>query len=380
MPGPPSEETAAATRPPAIGAILPLTGSLAPYGQRLREGIELAVSQHNRAIGDSVRLVVLDDSGSYSLAAERLAELEALGVLGVVGPVGEEALRTAAARRKAQDLVLIAPLGPGGWEWGLGSNVLGLWFSTDDLALLARKLAEFAVREMGARRIGVIFPDDALGLAQYRSFAEEATYWGAEIVGAEPYDPRATTFEGPLTRLRDVNPEAVYAVAASPQVAIQLAPQFSYYGLRGVQIFGDPNWIDPEVTRLVEPRFLNGAVVASYLDRWLPESGWNRFAFEYEMAYGKSLGDNLLAALGYDAASLLLDAVPRSVRSREPVAGALRALGPYRGATGVLHVQHDGVRREAWILEVRGRQVVRAVPRPIPPRPPTVPSPDPSPR
>lgn len=368
-------ESAAPARPVVIGAILPLTGSLAPYGHRLREGIELALAEHLRAGGDSVHFVVLDDAGSDDLAAERLAELEALGALAAIGPVSEHGLGAAAARRRDDDLVLVAPLAACTPDFG--RNVFCLWFSTEDLVMLARRLAEFAVREMRARRLAVIFSNDAAGLAQYRAFAEEAAYLGGEILGAEPYDPAATTFEGPLTRLRDMNPEALYAVAASPQAAIQLAPQISYYGLRGIQIFGDPNWIDPEVIRRVQPRFLNGVVVASYLDRWLAESGWHDFAMAYEIWYAKSLGDNLVSALAYDAASLLLEALPQSFGRRGGLAHSLRAAGPYRGATGTLRVLGEHVEREPRILEVRDGQVIRAVPRPIPPRPAAARTPEP---
>lgn len=360
---------AARRGPPTLAAVLPLSGHLAPFGRSLREGIELAFEEHRRLTGDSIGLVIADDSSSAQLSAQRLAELEARGVLAVVGPVAEEGLRAAALRRTEPDLVLLSPLAREARE--LGSNVYSLWMSLEDLERLARTLAQWGVRQMGARRIGVVFPADPTGYRQYDAFAQEARLQGAEILAAEPYPPDVTTFEAPLSRLDSVKPEAVYAVATTPRAVVQLAPQLSYYGLRGIQILGDPNWADPEALRLLDPRFINGTVAATYFDRWSPESGWPRFVDMYEARYRKGLGNNVIPALGYDAASLLLRAVPSEVRGPSVLARRLRQAIPYRGATGLLRVEGDRIVREPVVVEIRDRQVFRAYPRPIqrPPAP-----------
>ena len=353
-----------------IAAVLPLSGHLAPYGRGLLDGITLAVEEHNRTAADSVQLVVVDDSSSSELAARRVAELEARRVLGIVGPVADDGLRTAAERRTSTDLVLVSPLARRVEH--LGPNVYSLWFTTEDLERLARTVAEFGVRQMGARRVAVVFPGDAVGFTQYEAFAQEARLHGAEIVAAEPYAVNATTYEAPLSRVDSVNPEAVYVVATDARAVIQLAPQLAYYGLRGIQIFGDPNWVDPEPVRLLDPRFLNGTVVATYLDRFSPESRWPEFEDLFEARYRKSLGNNIIPALGYDAASLLLRAVPVAMRQPGILARSLRHGLPYRGATGVMQVRGERIQREAVVVEIRDRQVFRTYPHPIqrPPEPP----------
>lgn len=360
---------AGAAAPPTIAAVLPLSGHLTPYGRGLLEGITLAVEEHNRTTGDSIQLVVVDDSSSHELAARRVAELEARRVLGVIGPVSDDGLRAAAQRRTSPDLVLVSPLAR--QIEHLGPNVYSLWFSTADLERLARTVAEFGVRQMGARRVAVVFPGDAIGYTQYNAFAQEARLHGADIIAAEPYVPNATTYEASLSRVDSVNPEAVYAVATDPRTVIQLAPQLSYYGLRGVQIFGDPNWADPDAVRLLDPRFLNGTVVATYLDRFSPESRWPEFEDLFEARYRKNLGSNVIPALGYDAASLLLRAVPAGIRQPGILARSFRHGLPYRGATGVMQVRGDRLQREPVVVEIRDRQVFRTYPHPIqrPPEP-----------
>lgn len=357
--------------PPMIAAVLPLTGHLAPYGRGLLEGITLALEEHNRNARDTVHLVVVDDSSSQAAAARRVPELEARGVLGVVGPVADEGVRAAATRRASTDLVLVSPMAREG-DLG-GANVYSLWVSTYDLERLAGTIAEWGVRQMGARRIAVLFPGDPMGYTQYEAFARSARLHGAEIIAAEPYVSDATTYEAPLARIDSVNPEAIYAVATGARAVIQLAPQLSFYGLRGVQVFGDPNWVDPDVVRLLDPRFLNGAVIAAYMDRWSPESAWPRFEDLYEARYRKGLGSNIVPALGYDAASLLLRAVPTSMPVPGVLARSLRRATPYRGATGVMQVYGNGIRREPVVVEVRDRQVYPAFPHPIqrPPEPAT---------
>ncbi len=84
-----SEATSGLTAPRyTIGALLPQTGQLAFFGDRVLKGIQLAVHEYNLQEPDNrVELVVKDTEGSPEKAVAALGELKAKGVVAVIGPI-----------------------------------------------------------------------------------------------------------------------------------------------------------------------------------------------------------------------------------------------------------------------------------------------------
>jgi ABC-type branched-subunit amino acid transport system substrate-binding protein len=174
------------------------------------------------------------------------------------------------------------------------------------------------------------------------------------------YAEGETTFQAPLTFLAEADVQAIFAPAATPQTVIQLAPQFSFYGLRGVQVLGDAEWSDPQVLRLVEPRFINGTILSTFLHRSSTSVRWPEFVERYERRYRKGLQDNLVPALAYDATQLILAALPWGAPRRSAVARSFRRTLDLPGATGILSVETGIVTRRPFILEIRDRELVAA--------------------
>ena len=62
---------------------------------------------------------------------------------------------------------------------------------------------------------------------------------------------------------------------------------------------------------------------------------------------------NFLAAQGFDAATLVINAIKRSKQERIPLAQALTQLPPYDGVTGAVSIDTQGeVRRALYVVEV----------------------------
>jgi branched-chain amino acid transport system substrate-binding protein len=344
---------------PVIGAILPLTGPLAAYGLLAEEGIRLAVSEYNDRQPDDVTLIVRDDADQAERAGDLVRELEALGAVAVIGPLRSEGLEQASRERRDDDLLIVSPTADD--VYGYARNTYSLWNTTERVAREARALGAFAVLDLRLRRIGVMYPNTPEGRSQLAAFANAVTARDGEIVAQVAYDDTATTFGEPLTALALQHPQAIFAPASTSQMVIQLAPQFSYYGLRGIQVLGDAEWGAPEVQRLVESRFINGTVIATFLYRGSPSVRWTRFVEQYERTYRKGLQDNnLVPALAYDATQLVLEAIPWGFPRRGAVARAFREIISMPGATGVFTVEYGAVTRRPFLLRFKDRELLPA--------------------
>ncbi len=343
---------------PIVGAVLPLSGPLAPYGRLAEEGVRLAIAEYNARHIDSVTLIIRDDRDDSRRSGELVRELERLGAVAIVGPLRTEGLEEASRRRGDRNLLIVSPTAPENVSFR--RNVYSLWSSTERVSRGARALADFAVNELQLYRFGVIYPNTPEGRTQLAAFADAVRARGAEITATVAYNDTATTFQDPLTFLGEARPQAIYAPASAPRTVIQLAPQFSFYGLRGVQVLGDADWSAPEVLRLVEPRFINGTVVSTFLNRSSPAVRWPEFVELYERAYRKGLQETLVPALAFDATNLILAALPWGYPRRSAIARTFRETRGTPGATGIFYVEDRTLLRRPFILHVRDRELVPA--------------------
>jgi ABC-type branched-subunit amino acid transport system substrate-binding protein len=375
---PPSSE------PVVIGAVLPRTGPrvLVRYADWVLEGVEVAVAEAERRQNRSISLVVADDEGGARVR-EAVAELERQGALAIVGPLLPEQMAVAAGARRAGATLLVSPTSPESPSWPETFSI-----NVGD-PRGAQELGRYAA-DAGLRQAALLYPRIPEFERKARAFAEEFEALGGVVRAMVPYDSGTTTFSDHMERILAsvapvgsgadrgvlgdrvnamsdsaaatvVEPFALF-VPAPPRDVPQIAPQVGFYGLdsAGVQLLGDEAWASAPVRRLVPARDLEGVIASSNFppDR-ATGSADPEFVRRYEETYRRSL-ENQLPALGYDAAHLLLQALPN--RRLEPSAVSRRfdLLAGIRGATGLLSVRGSRVVRTPYLVAIQRGQLVPA--------------------
>jgi branched-chain amino acid transport system substrate-binding protein len=339
-----------------VGILMPTSGTpdLAEYAVLIREGVDLALSEYeSNPDAPAVELLVRDDAGNPLQAARAVETFESEGVVAVIGPLMSDALDAATASRRSANLVILSPTAsqaPANVEHAYSLN------ATDSQGGAA--LARWA-QASGMRRLAVMYAISDAEAASARAFTDAARSAGAQLVAEIPFDPGTTTFEAPVTRLVEAQPQAAY-IAASARDLRQLVPQLAYYGLRGVQIVGGEAWIEPEVLRSLPAAALEGVVVATPLPIGSGDTGWADFVDLYQTTYRRTL-DNPYPALGYDAARLILREIAQGRSDPEDLADALEDLSDYRGATGVLSIENGRISRRPFLVRIRSGR-----PEPLP--------------
>lgn len=168
-------------------------------------------------------------------------------------------------------------------------------------------------------------------------------------------------------------------VSGPQQDVPKIAPQVAFYDLdsAGVQVFGDEAWAAANVRRVTPRRDLEGVIVASPFP---PGSGDGvadgAFVDAYEARYRRSL-DNPLPALGYDAANLVLQALPNRMLTPDALGRRFGFLAGIHGATGELSVRAGKVVRRPYLVVIHNGELESApfpweygMPKPLPPTPP----------
>ncbi len=343
---------------PVIGAILPTSGSprLREFAERIQQGMRVALRLHGGAIGNraAVELTVLDDRGDPALGTSLLRDLEAAGALGVIGPLQEASLELVAQGRSAP-LVLISPTAP-----AVPAGASGVYSLAAAEPGAARALAAYAM-DNGLNTAALLYPRNRGATFEAKAFREAYEALGGTVVGDLTYPPGTTSFEAHLRNIERLLPSVLVLPLPVQDVEL-LAPQVTFFGLDSleVRVMGTAAWTRPETLENVDPRHLNGVIVASPQPAERRMAGLERFVDAYEDLHQHSLRSRV-PALGYDAASLLLEAVRLGARTPAQLTETLATINGFEGATGVLSVSDGRIVREHYLACIQDR-TLRAVP------------------
>lgn len=313
-----------------IGLLLPSSGRLASVGGWVREGVSLAMDVAPEGAPE-IELVAVDLASGRPVE-EQARQLTASGVAAVIGPIRSDELE--GASRAVGHLPVVSPTATRG---PVGPRpAYALWDRERRELDAAGSLGRWLGRAARPVNAAVLYPDNELGRRSYLAFRRGLGAGGGGVAAAVPFDADATTIEEPVRTVAAFGPSVIFVPAQGTGQVLQLAPQLSYYGIRGAVVAGGTDWSEPSAVRRVEPSYTQLRIVATYLDR--SEGGaWARFTERYERTYRKSLGSNVLPGLGHDAALLVLEALAETRPARpRALARAIARLREVPGATGVL--------------------------------------------
>lgn len=339
-----------------IGAILPLTGDLASVGELLREGIDLAVEEYERASpnGFDIEIVTRDDRSNPESAAALVDELEREGVIAIIGPLRSESFAAAARARGDSRLPIISPTALE--VLGAMSNAYTLYSRDQREMDVATDLASWTIQELGLRRAAVLRPSDPALARAASIFARAFERVGGSVVATSSYTTAGTTtYQEAIETLARSGPDVVFAPAASASEVLTLAPQLVYYGLDRSIILGSEAWAEPAVLRRLESFASDYRVVGLWADRVSPGTPWQAFVRNYERKYRKSLRDNMVPALAHDAVVLVLEALDAA---RLPISAAVAS----QLSSGIQVVGATGrLQTDAATSTVRRRTEIRMI-------------------
>ena len=340
---------------PRIGAILPTSGSpsLRQFATGIQEGISVALQMFGQPQGNRVppELVVQDSGGDIIGARIAFSAIEVSDVLGVIGPLQEGALSEVADRVQGR-LAIISPTSPVVPDGSTGVYSLS---SADPGG--ARALARYAISSDLYTAV-VVYPENTDGLYEARAFSDVFQSEGGLILGEISYPTGSTFFEEQLRQAEALLPDVLVLPLPARDVEL-MAPQVIFFGLDSLEIrvLGTTGWTEEAMLSRVDTRHTNGVVTASPQPAEGESEGYRRFVQAYESLYLRSLPD-LVPALGYDAAALLLEGIRRGASTPGGLLDTLEAMPGFSGATGRLFVDDGRVIRDHFVGCLQDRQVL----------------------
>lgn len=317
-----------------VGEFASLTGKEATFGQSSHKGTLLAIEELNAAggvLGKKIELIYEDNRstpGESATIAKKLITRDR--VVALLGEVASGRSLEAAPIAQDNGVPMITPASTNPQVTQTGDYIFRVCF-TDPFQ--GRLLAEFARRTLGAQRIAV-FSDVAapysVGLAQF--FREPFVAAGGEIVSEQRYTGGDKDFRAQLTAIKAANPDAIFIPGYYTDVGLIVA-QARQLGI-DIPLFGGDGWEAPELLEIAGAQALEGTYYSTHFSPENTDPAVQQFVAAFKAKYGGETPD-AMAALGYDSAMVLADAIRRAGTTDGPaIREALAATRNFNGVTG----------------------------------------------
>lgn len=347
-----------------IGAIFPITGPLATFGTSCANGAKMAVEEINArggVLGSKIELLIEDDQYKAEEAANAAKKLiERDKVVALIGEVTSSVTLVVAPIAQQSKIVLLTPTATNPKVTQVGDYIFRACFVDD---FQGEVMANFVYKNLKLKTAAIltaVTSDYSKGLAQF--FKQKYTALGGKIVAEESYSEGDTDFRAQLTKIKAAKPEFVYL----PGYYADIGPILLQARELGITVpFGGGDGWDSPVLLQTAGKAAEGCFFSNHYSPDSKDLVVQTFVKNYQKKYGAT--PDALAALAYDAAKLLADAIKRAGSTDSAkIRDALAATKGFRGVTGV--ITFDANRnpvKSAVIIEIKGgKQVYRATVNP----------------
>jgi branched-chain amino acid transport system substrate-binding protein len=344
-----------------VGHVASLTGSEATFGDSTDKGIKLAFEEQNKkggVKGKKLVLKTLDDQGKPEQAQVAATQLIVNDKVTVM--LGEVASSRSLAMAPVADKYQVPMISTA------STNPKVTLDSTGKVRPFVFRvcfidpfqgtvMAKFARENMKVSKVAVLRDVGnaySVGLADF--FEETFKKMGGTIVTDQSFKAGDQDFKAQLTRIREGNPEAIYVPAYYTDVA-GIARQARELGMNQPMMGGD-GW-DSEQLYEIAQGALDGSFFSNHYTTENQDPMVQGFIAKYKAAYDGQVPD-ALAAMGYDAALVAIDAMEKAKDLSGPaLAQAIAATKGFKAVTGTitLDAQHNAV-KSAVVIAVKNNQ------------------------
>ena len=323
-----------------IGYFGDLSGPNYNFSQSAMNGVLMAAAKMNQyggIKGRQIDVVIEDDRGSPEESARLTAKLiDRDKVVAIVaGGVSGNSL-AAAPKAQSSHVPLISPSSTDPAVTKTGDYIFRTCFVD---SFQGEVMANFAAATLQAKKAAILFDFNSpygRGLTDF--FEASFRKLGGEIVIKQSYKQGDADFKGQLSSIKAAEPDVIYIPGYYGDVAL-IAKQARALGLEQPLLGGD-GWDAPELWQLGGDA-LNGSYISTHYSADGPSQEIQSFVEEYKQRYGNLMPD-AHAALAYDAARLLFDALERAgTTDSGPLRDALAQTRDFKGVTGLINIDTD---------------------------------------
>ena len=346
-------------KPPIrIAAIGPLSGAGAFDGQLAIEGMQAMAAVINAkggVMGRKIELITYDDKGVPEegvSAAKRALEQDKVDLI-VGGWFSAVALAQKEVTRDKIINVMTSSQHPKVTEEG--HKYLFRLNATS--TMMSDRYAKFICEKMKVKSVAFITINDDYGRLEVDNYRKLLGACGIEVKGNEFYNRNDTDFTVALTKLKSLNPDAIYVSAINTSQGATIYRQIRQSGYKGTTI-ASAGTMNPKLVELSGPA-LEGVYSISL---FAPDTD-NASAKAWMAQYGKMFKNepSFIGSLGAQAVEVLAGAVEKAggdPRAYDKIAAALKGQ-TWKTLLGDIKFDDKGqALQNIYLVQVKDKKIV----------------------
>lgn len=319
-----------------LGATIPLTGDLAAWGNREKNGILLALEEVNATRTPANRFnVIIEDTKSQPAggvtALNKLISVDKVKFF--IGDVSSGIALAMAPIAESNHVVMLSPGASNPALTSAGDYIFRNWPSDvyDGAAL-----AYAAKNVLKANKALVFYEDNTYSEGLADAFKQKAAKIGLQIVGSERVAAKDKSYRTVLEKYRNSDADIVF-VAAHPEMSARIFIQMKEVGLKqkelGCVAIEGPEFVKayPDVTNIY---FTTIPLDAAH------NSVFKAFSAKYREKYGED--PDVEAAHAYDAMKMFAAVIPDASTTADQAKAGLYQMKNFHGATGIMSFDSNG--------------------------------------
>lgn len=323
-----------------IGEYGSLTGDDATFGISTNKGIKMAFDEINAKggiKGKKIKLITEDNQGKNEETAKvvnRLITQEK--IVALIGEVASARSMVAAPIAQKHGIPMVSPSSTNPKVTKEGDNIFRVCFLDPFQGYV---MAKFAIENLKAKKAAIFRKNGdtySEGLADV--FAEEFKKMGGEIVKDIQYQQKDIDFKAQLSEIKAKKPEVIF-IPGYYSDAGNIAKQAKQIELKAILLGGD-GWDSPKLHEIGQDA-INGQYFSNHYTTESTDPVVVEFIKKFKERYNGEVPDGL-AALGYDAAKVVAEAIERAAKI-EPklIRDEIAKTKDFNGVTGKISINAE---------------------------------------
>ncbi len=334
-----------------IGEFASLTGLTASFGQSSHKGTKMAIDEINQAgglLGKKLKLVTEDDQSKAGEPAAVVRKLISRDkIVALLGEVASSRSLEAAPIAQQNRIPMISPSSTNPKVTEVGDYVFRICFIDPFQGTV---MSKFALSK-GWKKVAILTDvkqDYSVGLSQF--FKEHFAKSGGTVVSEQSYSSGDKDFKAQLTQIKGAAPQAILASGYYTEAGL-IASQARELGI-AVPLLGGDGWDSPSLVE-VAGQAMEGNFFSNHFSAEDQSPIIQDFLKKYRAKYKEDA--DAMAALGYDSAMILAEAIKRAGTTESAkLRDAIAATRDYQGVTGKITIDEKrNASKPAVILTIK---------------------------
>ncbi|MEO6874448.1 MAG: ABC transporter substrate-binding protein [Opitutaceae bacterium] len=336
-----------------VGEFASLTGKEAAFGQSSHKGTMLAIEELNATggvLGKKVELLTEDDQSKQGESATIVKKLISRDqVIAILGEVASGRSLEAAPICQAAKIPQISPSSTNPAVTQTGNYIFRVCFIDPFQGTAMAKFAKGTLHLNKVALLTSVSSPYSVGLAKY--FKETFAAIGGEVTIEQKYSEGDKDFKAQLTAIKAANVDGIFVPGYYTEAAL-ISKQARELDLN-YPIFGGDGWEAPQLIE-IGGKAMEGTYYSTHYSPENSSPAVQDFVKKFRARFDGETPD-AMAALGYDSAMVLADAIKRAGTTDGPkLRDAIAATKNYNGVTGLTTIDANrNATKSAVVITVK---------------------------